>query len=186
MTEKRDHDDNLPEQDLNDVDEENLDIPDPEDDIPLNLKEALAVAPEIQPIDVAPVKGLPVPIHIVNTGYKLTRLVLILLTIVFVLWSAVFVYVNKNTININNEIKKDFIKQIVSAKDNVNTTNVQHILDALEQSNKNSDNFRTFWLDTLKSVLINVLLPILTALIGYTFGIQQSKEKQLEDINNDS
>ena len=32
--------------------------------------------------------------------------------------------------------------------------------------------FRAFWLDMVQMVLVNVLLPVLTALLGYVFGTQ--------------
>lgn len=34
--------------------------------------------------------------------------------------------------------------------------------------------FRTFWLELTKTILLNVLLPVLTALLGYVFGTTQS------------
>ena len=35
-------------------------------------------------------------------------------------------------------------------------------------------NFRTFWFDTLQLILINVLFPTLTALLGYVFGTSRN------------
>ena len=34
--------------------------------------------------------------------------------------------------------------------------------------------FRTFWFDTLQLILLNILFPILTALLGYVFGTSRS------------
>lgn len=39
-----------------------------------------------------------------------------------------------------------------------------------DSSYRRVDEFRKFWMDVLKIVLINVLLPVLTAILGYTFG----------------
>jgi hypothetical protein len=33
--------------------------------------------------------------------------------------------------------------------------------------------FRTFWLEITRTILLNVLLPVLTALLGYVFGTTQ-------------
>ena len=33
--------------------------------------------------------------------------------------------------------------------------------------------FRTFWLEIIKTILLNVFLPVLTALLGYVFGTTQ-------------
>jgi hypothetical protein len=38
--------------------------------------------------------------------------------------------------------------------------------------------FREFWLKIFQMVLLNVLLPVLTAILGYTFGSSQSSSKQ--------
>lgn len=35
--------------------------------------------------------------------------------------------------------------------------------------------FRAFWLDMVQMVLVNVLLPVLTALLGYVFGTTQAR-----------
>ena len=34
--------------------------------------------------------------------------------------------------------------------------------------------FRTFWLEITRTILLNVLLPVLTALLGYVFGTTQA------------
>jgi len=38
--------------------------------------------------------------------------------------------------------------------------------------------FYEFWLDLVQRVLLNALLPVLTALLGYLFGTQQSATSQ--------
>ncbi len=39
---------------------------------------------------------------------------------------------------------------------------------------KQQGSFRSFWFDTLQLILINVLFPTLTALLGYVFGTSRS------------
>ena len=43
-------------------------------------------------------------------------------------------------------------------------------LAALEQVNTQRAAFRDFWIEVIDTVLLNVLLPVLTALLGYIFG----------------
>jgi hypothetical protein len=40
--------------------------------------------------------------------------------------------------------------------------------------------FRTFWLEITKTILLNVLLPVLTALLGYVFGTTQTAATRTE------
>ena len=42
-----------------------------------------------------------------------------------------------------------------------------NLLAALDEKQKS---FRVFWFDTLQLIVLNVLFPILTALLGYVFG----------------
>ncbi|HEY0302755.1 MAG TPA: hypothetical protein VGC36_15520, partial [Rhizomicrobium sp.] len=46
------------------------------------------------------------------------------------------------------------------------------MIDFAKQVDAQRDGFRAFWLQTLQIVLVNVLLPLLTALFGYIFGAQ--------------
>ncbi len=38
--------------------------------------------------------------------------------------------------------------------------------------------FREFWLRMVQMVLLNVLLPVLTALLGYVFGTQTTRQRE--------
>lgn len=38
--------------------------------------------------------------------------------------------------------------------------------------------FRAFWLEMVQMVLVNVLLPVLTALLGYVFGTQARRSDE--------
>jgi hypothetical protein len=40
--------------------------------------------------------------------------------------------------------------------------------------------FRTYWLSLIQMVLLNVLLPVLTALLGYVFGTTQARGAKAE------
>jgi hypothetical protein len=43
--------------------------------------------------------------------------------------------------------------------------------------------FRTFWLQAGQLILLNLLLPLLTALLGYIFGAQQAQAQRQTDTN---
>jgi hypothetical protein len=45
---------------------------------------------------------------------------------------------------------------------------------SLESMASAEGSFREFWLNIFQIVLLNVLLPVLTAILGYTFGSSQS------------
>ena len=45
------------------------------------------------------------------------------------------------------------------------------LIDSLEAQ---QEKFRTFWFDTLQLILLNVLFPTLTALLGYVFGTSRA------------
>ncbi|KZN45009.1 hypothetical protein [Pseudoalteromonas luteoviolacea] len=46
--------------------------------------------------------------------------------------------------------------------------------DALMQLTQQRSDFRAFWFDTLQLILLNVLFPTLTALLGYVFGTSRN------------
>ena len=48
----------------------------------------------------------------------------------------------------------------------------------LQQCTAQQQEFFTFWLDMVQRILINTLLPVLTALLGYIFGTQQVRAAQ--------
>ncbi|ESP92404.1 MULTISPECIES: hypothetical protein [Pseudoalteromonas] len=46
--------------------------------------------------------------------------------------------------------------------------------DFLDQLTQQRNDFRAFWFDTLQLILLNVLFPTLTALLGYVFGTSRN------------
>lgn len=65
-------------------------------------------------------------------------------------------------------------KQTVAAQAMVDNNKL--LVDFAKQVDAQRDSFRAFWLQTLQIVLVNVLLPLLTALFGYIFGTQARSE----------
>ena len=47
--------------------------------------------------------------------------------------------------------------------------------DAVDKLNTGRQTFHTFWLQAAQLILLNLLLPLLTALLGYVFGTQQAQ-----------
>lgn len=50
------------------------------------------------------------------------------------------------------------------------------IRDFTKDIHDNHQSFRTFWISAAQLILVNVLLPLLTALLGYIFGRESSRE----------
>lgn len=46
--------------------------------------------------------------------------------------------------------------------------------EAAEKINEHRQNLHTFWIQAAQLILLNLLLPLLTALFGYIFGTQQA------------
>lgn len=53
------------------------------------------------------------------------------------------------------------------------TTNAEVAGTAADKFSAQRQTFHAFWLQAAQLVLLNLLLPILTALLGYIFGSQQ-------------
>lgn len=55
---------------------------------------------------------------------------------------------------------------------------VEGIKGLADELSKSLESFRAFWFDTLQLILLNVLFPTLTALLGYVFGTSKSNGSQ--------
>jgi hypothetical protein len=56
-------------------------------------------------------------------------------------------------------------------------TNAQTAADAADKIASQRQAFHSFWLQAAQLLLLNLLLPLLTALFGYIFGTQQGQSK---------
>jgi len=54
-------------------------------------------------------------------------------------------------------------------------TNLQVAGESANKINEQRQSFHTFWLQAAQLILLNLLLPILTALLGYIFGTHQTQ-----------
>jgi hypothetical protein len=57
-----------------------------------------------------------------------------------------------------------------STRLNANPPLSEQVVKAITEEEKA---FETFWTENLKTILQNILLPVLTAILGYTFGSSQ-------------
>jgi hypothetical protein len=48
----------------------------------------------------------------------------------------------------------------------------------MQQCETQRESFRKFWLQSIQMILLNMLLPVLTALLGYVFGTQSNSPPQ--------
>ena len=70
---------------------------------------------------------------------------------------------------------KEFQAQLAS-KDSVNTSTVEYQIKILELLQKERKESREFTMQLSQLVLANVLLPIITALLGYMFASEKRSE----------
>ena len=56
------------------------------------------------------------------------------------------------------------------------TTNAQVAADSATKLNEHRQTLHTFWIQAAQLILLNLLLPLLTALFGYIFGTQQAQK----------
>ncbi|AZZ96231.1 hypothetical protein [Pseudoalteromonas sp. R3] len=67
-----------------------------------------------------------------------------------------------------------------------NTLTAEQMQAKLELLTNQRATFRAFWFDTLQLIILNVLFPTLTALLGYVFGTSRNnggKERSESLVN---
>lgn len=55
-------------------------------------------------------------------------------------------------------------------------------VELMKELESRQANFRAFWFDTLQLILLNVLFPTLTALLGYVFGTSRNTPSNSDDV----
>jgi hypothetical protein len=112
-----------------------------------------------QPAPVKPLSGRT------RAGVYLTWGVLGLILIYLVVF---FVLVNINRIDASNFLVKNYNSLM-------DTTNVEQSRILIQNISNEAKSYREFWLGTNQMILLNLLFPILTALLGYIFGSREEK-----------
>ena len=127
--------------------------------------------PAVVPLE-APVKK-PLDEYIAASGVELARWVLVIMSgfiVIAIGWLAfselIYAYELTHTSN--------FIVLTDGSKPEAAEAAVKAIA---EKITADRTSFHEFWLKVLQVVLLNVLLPVLTALLGYVFGTRQNSPK---------
>lgn len=135
----------------------------------LDLSQAEPVAPDIAPaVESGPLTGKE------KAGVNLTWGVLVIiglfliLTIMFLWWGE------SNFQNSLEALSKLDVKTLSEGK-------VEKINTLVSSARESQESFREFWMDMVQRILLNVLFPVLTALLGYVFGTQATRS----DANKD-
>jgi hypothetical protein len=58
----------------------------------------------------------------------------------------------------------------------VDSTHIEQSKTVIQSISNEAKSYRDFWRDTNQMILLNLLLPILTALLGYIFGSREDKK----------
>lgn len=125
--------------------------------------EAPAGSPSVDLADATPVSPPEAPVglpSIAKAGVTLVKWVLVIIS-VFVLISLVWIWTSEAI----------YARQL-HCLIGPNVTITKEVSDSLVHAR---GEFRDFWLKIFQMVLLNVLLPVLTALLGYIFGRDQGK-----------
>ncbi len=71
--------------------------------------------------------------------------------------------------------------QIMLSRAGAGKDAVQQLADLTKELAGQRAAFRAFWLQVAQLILLNLLLPLLTALLGYIFGASQAARAQAEE-----
>lgn len=100
-----------------------------------------------------------------KAGVSLTWGIIVVLVFFLVVILSIFLWGESRFLTGLNELEQ--LKSATPEK----LADLTKLLTALESKH---EAFRAFWFDTLQLVLLNVLFPTLTALLGYVFGTSRA------------
>lgn len=69
------------------------------------------------------------------------------------------------------------LEQIIKFEATTTPEQLKELAALTSEVGEQQSSFRTFWFDTLQLILINVLFPTLTALLGYVFGTSRNNNQ---------
>lgn len=106
-------------------------------------------------------------------GFWLTCVVLLMITL-FLLAALVYLWTTQlPACKILTSLGDPLSKALTEGKPLPETLST-----LLQQCETQQKAFYAFWLDMVQRILLNALLPVLTALLGYLFGTQQVRAAQ--------
>ena len=80
-----------------------------------------------------------------------------------------------STRNSNIDKCSDVIGSLSTSQDGTGSR-VRAIVELAKQAGDQQQAFRTFWVQAAQLILLNLLLPLMTALLGYIFGTAQTQK----------
>jgi hypothetical protein len=116
-------------------------------------------------------KELPhIPLEpMARAGVELTKWVLVFMAL-FVLLDFGFLFFFEVRLS---ALFAENYKQVL--QNQTNSVDIKSFLLEVENQRKE---FREFWSKTTQTVLLNLLLPVLTALLGYVFGSKEGRQNK--------
>lgn len=127
---------------------------------PDEFAKAKDVPPSVAPVEAAPLTGKE------KAGVSLTWGVLTILA-VFILLILVTIWIYESGVTLAHAMAEAKLDPATT------TSNGQVLKEIVEQLELQRGSYRAFLKDIVQMVLLNVLLPVLTALLGYIFGTTQ-------------
>lgn len=100
-----------------------------------------------------------------KAGISLTRGIIAVLVLFLIIILAIFVWGESRFLT--------GLSQLENLKD-ASPEKLTKLSDLVTTLESKHTSFRTFWFDTLQLILLNVLFPTLTALLGYVFGTSRN------------
>jgi hypothetical protein len=137
----------------------------------LDLRGAKDVNPETSG-STAPISDLP---PLAGAGVNLVKWVLsiasafIVLMFLYLLYGDIFLY----------QMNIDSFTTLTKSSDSTGTVliDTSRVLSLMEKVDSQRKDFHEFWFKVIQIILLNVWLPILTALLGYIFATRQNESR---------
>jgi hypothetical protein len=134
------------------------------DNMPRKI-ENIEAAPEVKP-PTAPASGLP---KLAEAGVILAKWVLVILAVYIVIAVSVLIWEEAR----NLSLMESGYSQLMAP--NVSAETKDGVKEVMTQFDTQRKTFREFWLQFVQMILLNLLLPVLTAILGYVFGSKSSE-----------
>jgi len=133
--------------------------------MPPNEKIDLKAAPEVTPSE-APASEIP---PLARAGVDLAKWVFVIVSVFIVVALALLAW---NEIGLF-QIETNYTQQL---KPDMSTAEMNMVKEFIAQLEVQRKAFREFWLQFMQMILLNLLLPVLTAILGYIFGSKVSDQ----------
>ncbi|MFZ5910704.1 MAG: hypothetical protein ACOYYU_11885 [Chloroflexota bacterium] len=133
--------------------------------MPPNEKIDLKAAPEVTPSE-APASEIP---PLARAGVDLAKWVFVIVSVFIVVALALLAW---NEVGLF-QMETSYTQQL---KPDMSTAEMNMVKEFIAQLEVQRKAFREFWLQFLQMILLNLLLPVLTAILGYIFGSKVSDQ----------